>query len=84
MSLDRYTKVVLTLILACLVWISVGGPSLIAPVQAQSENRVLIAGWIDQDGNLRTLPTRFNSPGTTQEVRDKYKNLPLSLPVSGD
>ena len=55
MSADRYTKIVLTVIAACLIWSSLGGPSLISPVSAQSD-RVYIAGWIDQDGSFRSLP----------------------------
>ena len=55
MSVDRYTKAVLTVIAACLVWLSVGGPSLLTPVSAQSEQRVLIAGWVDGDGRYRPL-----------------------------
>ena len=55
MSVDRYTKMVLTVIAACLIWLSVGGPSLISPVSAQSD-RVYVAGWIDQDGSFRSLP----------------------------
>ena len=39
MFVDRYTKVVLTVIALCLVWLSVGGPSVAPPVQAQGGNR---------------------------------------------
>jgi hypothetical protein len=49
---DRYTKVVLTIIAACLVWISIGGPALISTVHAQGggAEAVYIAGWLDRDG----------------------------------
>jgi hypothetical protein len=60
MAVDRYTKVVLTVIAACLVWLSVGGPSLITPVKAQSD-RVYLAGWIDEKGASRQFPI---PPGT--------------------
>ena len=84
MALDRYTKVVLTVIAACLVWIAVGGPSLIARVQAQSDNRVTIAGRIDQDGNFRALPNPFNNPATPQQLKEQNRGRPLALPVNGD
>ena len=52
---DRYTKLVLTVIAICLVWLSLGGPSLITSVSAQND-RVYIAGWIDERGSFRPLP----------------------------
>ena len=55
MAIDRYTKAVLTVIAVCLLWLSVGGPSMISIVNAQTD-RVYIAGWIDQDGAYRTFP----------------------------
>ena len=55
MTVDRYTKAVLTVIAVCLLWLSMGGPSLITPVKAQ-ENRVYLAGWIDEQGYTRPLP----------------------------
>ena len=39
MFVDRYTKVVLTVIALCLVWLSVGGPPVTPSVQAQGGNR---------------------------------------------
>jgi hypothetical protein len=38
MRIDRYVKVVLTIIAVCLVWIALGGPQLLAPAHAQSES----------------------------------------------
>ena len=55
MAIDRYMRAVLTVIAVCLLWLSVGGPSLIVPVNAQT-NRVYITGWIDQDGAYRSCP----------------------------
>jgi len=56
MSVDRYTKAVLTLIAACLVWLSAGGPSLLTPVSAQvDQQRVLISGWVDGDGKVHQI-----------------------------
>jgi hypothetical protein len=52
---DRYTKLVLTVIAICLVWLSLGGPSLITPVSAQND-RVYLAGWIDEGGAFRPFP----------------------------
>lgn len=36
MRTDRYTKVILTIIAACLIWLSVGGTRLLPSAQAQS------------------------------------------------
>ena len=57
MSVDRYTKLVLTVIAVCLVWLSVSGPSLIAPVSAQVGDRVILAGWVDESGRFLSFPT---------------------------
>jgi hypothetical protein len=54
MRIDRYTKFVLTIIAACLVWLSLGGPTVLPTAQAQS-NQVVIAGWIGNDGRLHPL-----------------------------
>jgi len=35
MRIDRYTKIILTIIAACLVWLSVGGAQLLPSVKAQ-------------------------------------------------
>lgn len=77
MSIDRYTKTVLTVIAACLIWLSVGGPSLIAPVSAQSD-RVYVAGWIDQDGSFRPLPR----PVAQEKPAESGRTLsPAALPI---
>ena len=57
MRIDAYTKVVLTVIAVCLVWLSLGGPSLITPVAAQNDrtNRVVLAGWVDAGGYVRSM-----------------------------
>jgi hypothetical protein len=62
MKIDAYTKAVLTVIAACLVWISLGGPSLVTPVQAQPDGQVVIVGWQAVDnggkptGRVNALP----------------------------
>lgn len=56
MTVDRYTKAVLTVIAMCLVWLSVGGPSLITPVRAQDDMRVLLRGWVDDTGRAISFP----------------------------
>lgn len=59
MAVDRYTKLVLTVIAVCLVWLSVGGPSLMAPVSAQQDglgDRVVLAGWVDEKGSVVKFP----------------------------
>ena len=67
MSVDRYTKVVLTVIAACLVWISLGGPSTLPSVQAQTAwegQRVVITGWIDDQGTPRRFPSGVPQAGS--------------------
>jgi hypothetical protein len=58
MRIDVYTKLVLTVIAVCLVWISLGGPSLVAQVHAQPNvQRVVIAGWESSgDRVLKGMP----------------------------
>ena len=56
MAVDRYTKLVLTVIAVCLVWLSVGGPSLMTPVNAQAGDRVFLAGWVDEKGMVLQFP----------------------------
>ena len=73
MRIDAYTKFVLTVIALCLIWLSVGGPSLIPSISAQTQqaryasgyNRVVIAGWLDDRGGEHPLlPTRPDAAGT--------------------
>ena len=56
MTVDRYTKVVLTVIAVCLVWIAFGGQSVTTPVSAQVGERVILAGWVDQRGSFQAFP----------------------------
>jgi hypothetical protein len=77
MSVDRYTKAVLTVIAACLIWLSLGGPSLVVPVSAQND-RVYVAGWIDQDGSFRPLPR----PAGQEKPATSGRTLsPTPLPI---
>jgi hypothetical protein len=41
MAIDRYTKAVLTVTAGCLVWLSLGAPSLVAGVSAQLNHRAV-------------------------------------------
>lgn len=60
MAVDRYTKAVLTVIALCLVWLSFGGSSLPTRVNAQGgEQRVIVAGWMDENGTVRPLPAAY-------------------------
>jgi hypothetical protein len=67
MRIDFYTRVVLTVIAACLVWLSFGGPALlpIAHAQPAGTNQVVIAGWTDSGGIVHRLsdPSKANVPG---------------------
>ena len=54
MRIDFYTRAVLTVIALCLIWIALGGPSLMPAVVAQQAQsgptRVVIVGY--ERGNL--------------------------------
>jgi hypothetical protein len=84
MALDRYTKLVLTVIAVCLVWISVGGPSLITPVRAQGGDRVILAGWVDERGAVVSFPkTPALYDPDTGRLFDPERSRPAwSLPVT--
>ena len=66
MYVDRYTKLTLTVIAVCLVWISLGGPSLISPASAQGDatEQVLLRGWVDAKGAVVSFPEvpNFHDP----------------------
>ena len=62
---DRHTRLVLTVIAACLVWLCVNG--LPEGAHAQGAQPVLLAGWVDVQGrpwqfangnNAAPLPVR--------------------------
>jgi hypothetical protein len=76
MSVDRYTKLVLTVIAVCLVWISLGGPSLITPVKAQTADRVLLAGWVDAKGAVLQFPPAPTQSDTTASFSKPYPQIP--------
>ena len=68
MRLDWYTKFVLSVIAACLVWLSLGGPAILPGAQAQSrgagsDNRVVISGWVDATGQTHLLNPAGPSAG---------------------
>lgn len=57
MAVDRYTKAVLTVIAVCLVWLSLGGPALVTPVNAQTAPQsVILAGFTDYTGYIWSFP----------------------------
>jgi hypothetical protein len=59
MRTDNYVKAMLTIIAACLVYLSFGRPGLLLSAQAQARpdmTRVLIAGWVDAGGVVREFP----------------------------
>lgn len=64
MRIDWYTKCVLTVIAACLVWLSIGGAAVTPVAYAQrpplpgtvgTGDRVLISGFVDEKGVVHTL-----------------------------
>jgi hypothetical protein len=71
MRIDWYTKFVLTVIAACLVWLSLGGSALLPIAHAQNPplrgtagtgDGVLISGFIDATGRVHTLSPNVGDP----------------------
>jgi hypothetical protein len=58
MRVDLYTKAVLTVIAAALVYIAVALTPVGTKVQAQSETRAVVrlVDWTDKDGNAHPFP----------------------------
>ena len=72
MRIDLYTKAVLTVIALCLVYLCIERASITSTVQAQAQEgqfqrqllqRVVIAGWLDSEGQERRLPGDLASTG---------------------
>ena len=82
MSVDGYTKLVLTVIAICLVWLSLGGPSLITPVKAQTADRVLLAGWVDAKGSVLALPAAPMKWDNNGFSRREVPNVVYPLPTA--
>ena len=91
MSIDRYTKCVLTLIAVCLIWMSLGGPSLLPTAHAQSglpTDDVVLGGWRDANGVVWRFPTMLTEPTGTfvdRQTREAWENahrLGWRLPVA--
>jgi hypothetical protein len=75
MRIDMYTKTILTVIALSLVWIGLGGPSLLPSVQAQANvQNVRIVGWEKSATTVQDVRIVGwgNSPGA-------YRTLPLPV-----
>jgi hypothetical protein len=84
MTIDRYTKCVLTVIALCLIWMSVGGPALLPTARAQSQGmEVVLTGWKDSSGVVWPLPTVIQPP-TGAFVSDITRRAYQSHLVSGE
>ena len=81
MTVDRYTKAVLTVIAVCLVWLSLGGPSLLPTVNAQNPNVVYLGGWVDALGATRPFP---NPPPVYGKPEPGKRIQPAPFPVLED
>ena len=57
MRVDLYTKTMLTIIAATLVWLTFAGPvGTTAQAQDRTPSRVIVVGWEDPQGYLFRLP----------------------------
>lgn len=64
MHVDRYTKLVLSIVAVCLIWLSIGGPSLLTTTHAQSNDAVVvIRGWVASKGTVHALAPSGGSGG---------------------
>ena len=79
MKVDRYTKVILTIIAACLVWMSLGGPALITTAHASSPSVVYLAGLWDIDNR----PHNFYDQGKRSNVGVPVHVLPTDSTSAG-
>jgi hypothetical protein len=76
LSIDRYTKLLLTIIAASLVWLCVSnGIATSVSAQATATQRVIVAGWADEDGYVHPFPI--------QRVGNN-SSAPAALPVRDD
>ena len=67
MRIDSYTRFLLTVIALSLIWLSLGGPALLPIAKAQSrgnqsETRVVITGWVDNEGAMHGFAARPGDP----------------------
>jgi hypothetical protein len=81
MTLDRYSKLVLKVIAVCLVWLSLGGPSLITPVHAQLGDRVMLAGWVDEKGTVRPFPEPIWARDANRRITGADVRAAEALPI---
>jgi len=64
MKTDLYTKVMLTIIATCLLWLSFGGPSRLMVLQAASpQTHVVIDGWMPMGSNGQYIGLQRTSGG---------------------
>ena len=77
MRIDSYTKFVLTVIALCLVWLSLGGAALLPSASAQAQkptktvisyDRVVIAGWLDEQDVQHQFPVQRSMDGKPIEI----------------
>ena len=81
MRVDLYTKTVLTVIAACLIWLCVRNTAVAPVAHAQGDasgayHHVVISGWVGGDGVIRKLPMPPGSVGP----RVSPAPLPVVLP----
>jgi hypothetical protein len=68
-STDWYTKVMLTLVAASLMWLCFSTALAETPVQAQSnQQRVIVAGWQDEKGFVHLLPAHAAGATATPAI----------------
>jgi hypothetical protein len=89
MAIDRYTKTILTIIALCLIWLSLGGPSLLPAAHAQNGlTEIVVTGWRDSNGVVWRLPASYAPPSGTfvsEDARRRFQQIQtegLRLPVS--
>lgn len=89
MNTDRYTKAVLTVIALCLIWMSLGGPSMIPVADAQMPVKptdVVIVGWRDSRSETWRFPATQPPPPPLnsfdrERLQRERENRGARLPV---
>jgi hypothetical protein len=71
MQTDTYTKIVLTVIAACLLWSNLATPHTTAKAQAQDAQRIVIAGVDIPRKHSGGLPIYFSLPRSSSRTSPK-------------
>lgn len=84
MRVDPYTKIVLTIIAAALVWHTIDRTAVpVVEAQDRPVSRVVIVGWEDIDGRAYPLPKKqfFDGRNRDQQTWEAAVRFGVPIPV---